>query len=256
MFETVVPETVAARSRKLLYETLPLSIAIHVVAAAGVLAAMIWTVEFPAQSPKLYMAYSLTSAPPPPPPPPPPPRRAQIVPVKVKMPDVAPNVIPDLVPVVSNEPEPPPVEQHGEEGGIEGGVEGGVVGGVPPEEIKIPLPPPPPPKPMALPETVEIERDAPLPMLAKAQEFPPYPPFALQRGIEDSLVVRYIIGRDGKVKSVKIIRPPALEDFARTTLDTIKYWRFEPYKDDQGKIHEVVHELTVEFKIARRSAGH
>ncbi len=47
MFETVVPETFQTRSRKLAYETLPLSIALHAAAVAAAVVATVWNVGFP-----------------------------------------------------------------------------------------------------------------------------------------------------------------------------------------------------------------
>src|ERR1051325_385532 len=72
MFETFVPETVGKRSKKVFYETLPVSLAAHGIAIAGVLLSTVWQVGFPDHSPHLSTAYSLTSVPEPPPPPPPP----------------------------------------------------------------------------------------------------------------------------------------------------------------------------------------
>ena len=47
MFETVVPETVAPRSRKLFYETLPLSLALHAVAIGVVIVAGVFRSSLP-----------------------------------------------------------------------------------------------------------------------------------------------------------------------------------------------------------------
>ncbi|HEX2123625.1 MAG TPA: energy transducer TonB, partial [Thermoanaerobaculia bacterium] len=162
---------------------------------------------------------------------------------------VAPTVIPDLIPLVVDLPEPPevPVVQTvstdtapagGVEGGIEGGEIGGVVGGI---------------EAQPLPDLVKIERDEPLPMGSVSQEYPQYPEHARTRGWEDVVVVRYIIGRNGKVREVTVIQPPAREDFARAAVDAIRHWRFHPFRDVNGEAKEVVHELTVEFKIYRKA---
>ena len=256
MFETVVPETVAPRSRKLFYETLPVSVALHVIAAASIFAGSAWTVEFPGQSPKLYAPYQLAATPPPPPPPPPVVRRAQVIPqtraVPVKMPLVAPNIIPDEIPVVIDEepvteiPVIPVANDIGEEGGVEGGVEGGEVGGEIGGVIGGVVMPP------ANPNQIEIKRDDPLPMGAISQEYPNYPDFALRRMWEDTLVVRYIIGKDGRVKEVIVLTPPEREEFAREAVSKIKHWRFHPFRDADGKPKEVAHELTVNFRITRK----
>jgi protein TonB len=260
MFETVVPETVAPRSRKLFYETLPLSVALHLLAGGAVLVGTVWNVVFPEHSPRMYAAYQLAAAPPPPPPPPPPPLvKAQVVSqtraVPVKMPFVAPTVIPDEIPIVEAEPEPltelpvvPVADTAGQAGGLEGGIESGEVGG----EIGgviggIVLPPPP-----VNPNQIEIQRDSPLPMGTISQEYPNYPESAQRRSLEDSLVVRYIIGTNGRVKEVIVLTPPAHEEFARETVSKIRQWRFRPYRDVDGKPKEVAHELTVNFRLVKK----
>ena len=103
MFETVVPETVEIRSRRLLYATLPLSIAVHILALGGLALTTLWNIAFPTESPRLVRAYSLVAIPEPPPPPPPPlaPKRAEVAPPP---PDevAAPTVIPDTIPQLPN----------------------------------------------------------------------------------------------------------------------------------------------------------
>src|SRR4051812_26005836 len=111
MFETVAPETFHKRSRRLLYETLPLSLTIHAVAIAGAIGATQWTVGFPDHSPRLTSQSALVTIPDPPPPPPPPAAaKPQQVVAPVHIPDnqiTAPTVIPDTIPDV--QPEPPPL---------------------------------------------------------------------------------------------------------------------------------------------------
>jgi protein TonB len=254
MFETVVPERVSPRSRKLFYEMLPLSLTIHACAAAAMVISASWEVAFPAHSPKLYAAFAFSDTPPPPPPPPPPPvTRTQPIEhvraVVARMPEVAPTIIPDEIPIVEDvieatyvaEPVAPPGAQVG---GVAGGVEDGELGGDVGGTVGSVAPPSPP--------IVQVQRDAPLPVGSIDQEYPVYPDFYLKRGIQDSLVVRYLIGKDGRVKDVSVIRPPEHEDFAREAISKIRHWRFHPYVDEHGAPKEVSHELTVVFKIAKR----
>jgi len=259
MFETVVPETVAPRSRKLFYETLPLSLALHAVAVGVVVIAGVWDVAFPTNSPKFYAAYQIIATPPPPPPPPPL-VRAQVVPqqraVPIKMPEVAPTIIPDTIPEVIEQPMTelpvvPVADEHGQAGGQEGGIEGGELGGQIGGVIGGVAPPPPP----VNPNQIEIKRDDPLPMGAISQEYPAYPDYALRRMWEDSLVVRYIIGKNGRVKDVIVLSPPQREEFERETVNKIRQWRFHPYRDADGQPKEVAHELTVNFHIVRKTPG-
>jgi protein TonB len=258
MFESVAPETVRPRSRRLLYETLPISIAAHAAAVAGILLATTWTVQFPSQTPRLLAMYTLEEAPPPPPPPPPPPAIQKNIPLsKVQaiatkpVEEVAPTVIPDAIPEVVTQINVPVAEiAQGVEGGVEGGVIGGVVegvmGGVQGGEIGgvvADLGPPALP-----PDTVVIKRDDPLPTAPMSQVYPRYPDEMRIRGVEDMLVVRYIIGKDGRVRDVVVLSKPERQEFEKSTVSAIRKWRFRPYKKD-GVAQEVIHELTIYFKL-------
>jgi protein TonB len=257
MFETVVPQTFGRRSRRLFYETLPVSIGLHAAVAGALLANMVWHVAFPMQSPKLVRSYSLVSLPEPPPPPPPPAPPKAVQPVNpapvVTHEDVAPTIIPDAVPVVPNEP--PQVASavtNGVEGGVEGGIPGGVSDGVAGGDVGgvkggiiggVGDGPPPPP-----PDVVIIQRDRPLPMYPLSQTYPQYPEKARLNNWEDSLVVRYVIGKDGRVKEVTVISHAGREMFELAAVRAIQHWRFRPMIRD-GEKKEVIHELTVNFRL-------
>ena len=163
------------------------------------------------------------------------------------MPDVAPPFIPDTIPEVVETPPPPPVaEVVGVEGGVPAGVEGGEVGGVIGGIVDaVPV------EKQPEPEIIQVQRDLPLPLTAIRQEYPIYPEYARTRGWEDSLVVRYVIGKDGKVKEVTVLKPPNRDEFAYETLKAIRFWRFHPFIGENGQPKEVVHELTVNFKVVR-----
>ena len=253
MFETVIPEAVVRRHRTgFLYETLPVSLALHAIAAGAVVASMIWTVEFPPQPPGMVTSYQLAAAPPPPPPPPPPPKGAPAtVPTKtpIEQPIVAPTVIPDAIPEVAATPAATsPGVPGGVEGGVEGGEVGGVVGGVIGGVVAEQAAPPPPP-PASDPKVVEIPRDADLPLVPIDRGYPEYPAVAQMKGYEDTVIVRYVIGTDGRVTDVKVLQPAEREVFTRTTVKRLRQWRFRPYRDPNGVTKEVVHELTVQFRL-------
>ncbi len=255
MFETVIPETVAKRSHRVLYESLPVSIAVHALAIIGTVVGMSWNVHFPSQSPHLLRPYSLVTIPDPPPPPPPPPAPPKAVPVQqapvaVVTELVAPTVIPDVIPVVRNVlPTPVPVEgavTGGVEGGIAGGVAGGSLGGETGGD-----------KGGTVGGTlggivtdgrVHIERDKPLPLHPVSQVYPIYPDEGRLRHWEDSLVVRYVIGKDGRVKEVTIVNHADRKIFEEAAVKAIRNWRFRPLIKD-GQPTEVVHELTVNFRL-------
>ena len=81
MFETVAPEIAGRRSRLILYESLPVSLAVHGVAIA-IAVVIAWNVHFPSQSPRFHAVVSARPDPDPPPPPPPPapPRLTPVIP--------------------------------------------------------------------------------------------------------------------------------------------------------------------------------
>jgi protein TonB len=257
MFETVAPEQFTKRSRKAFYEALPLSLAFHAAIAGAALVSSIWTVVFPANSPAQVMSFSLTELPPPPPPPPPPPKPlaakpAQVVEIPKEI--VAPVEIPEEIPIVvptsivasmaDASPEGveggvPGGEFGGVIGGVSGGESGGIVGGVTGGVV-------------SEPDRVVVERDRPLPMYPLSQVFPSYPEEARLRAWEDQLVVRYVVGKDGRVKQVDIVSPPERAVFGEATLKAIRNWRFRPLIKN-GERQEVVHELTVFYKLNQES---
>ena len=55
---------------------------------------------------------------------------------------------------------------------------------------------------------------------------PDYPHWAREKGIDGTVLVQALVGRDGLVKDVRIMRSiPALDDYA---LAAVKQWRFKP----------------------------
>jgi len=250
MFETVAPETFEARSRKVLYETLPLSIAIHVVAIAGFGIGALWEVVFPTESPRTVRAYNIVSLPDPPPPPPPPqppPKQAVVAPPPAEI--VAPTVIPEAVPLIPDPTPPaaalltpalPPTDtalpgsaMDGKIGGEVGGKLHGVGAQFFPHDGR-----------------VHIERNQSLPLQVISQEYPVYPDKARKAQLEDQVIVRYIIGKKGLVIDVQIIDHAKNAMFDEATVEAIKQWRFRPMIQD-GKAVEVVHELAVNFELIR-----
>lgn len=260
MFETVAPETYLPRSRKVFYETLPVSIALHAAVAVAIVLAGSWTVVFPVHTPRLLITMYNTEAlptPPPPPPPPPAPLARQSAPtttVKQMQPafveDLAPTVIPEQIPLVMPEPEIPVAAPTGDpdgsvmgfEGGVSGGeiggVAGGQVGGKIGGEIGGVVPP----------DTIIVGRDLPLPTAPMSMTYPQYPEEGRLRRYEDTLVVRYVIGKDGRVREVTVLDPAERPMFQDAAVRAIRGWRFRPVKKD-GVAQEVIHELTVYFRL-------
>jgi protein TonB len=260
MFESVVPETFKPRSRRVFYETLPISIAVHVIGIGAGFGAMFWNVAFPTHYPRMIVAYNLTQVPDPPPPPPPPPKPEAPRPVlklsQLAPPPpaptqiVAPTVIPDIIPEVK-----------------------------PPD----PTPPPPPPPPMAAPARadfvppagatgqvggtghgigiakgitleddgrVHVERGVDLPLKEVEHPYPHYPEAARKARLEGTCVVRYTIGKNGRVIDIAVLdhTTPMFDD---ETINTIRNWRYRPMMVS-GKPVEVVHELAVNYQFISR----
>lgn len=254
MFESVAPETFQAKSRKVFYETLPLSLGLHALAIGTAVVIASWNVVFPAHSPRLISMYNLATIPDPPPPPPLPPA-AQPRPVETPKPAppleqiVAPTVIPDLIPQIPDPPPPtlqlapapgPPLpgvpegSDQGKAGGEIGGDVHGISGGVSfPDDGR-----------------VHISLNESLPLLPLSQDYPPYPEEAKKKQLEDQVIVRYTIGKNGRVTDVQILDHAKEPMFDKVTVEAIKLWRFRPMIKD-GKPVEVVHDLAVNFQLIR-----
>jgi protein TonB len=246
MFETT---TVISRKRHWrirFWCTLPASIAVHLSVLTAITVVQAWDVSFPVSPPQVVGPYRLlVTLPLPPRPPPPPPTTtvARTGPVAKPGDDVAPNAIPDGIPdllPVSG------IESEGADGGVEGGVaggeSGGVIGGV--EGSVAPLEPSP------RGGTVVVARDTTLPLTEVWKPYPLYPHKWRKLGVEDSLVIRYRIDRNGRVIETIVLVPPEHREFADESLAAIRTWRFEPFLVD-GEPVEVVHELTVNFRFER-----
>jgi len=252
MFETVATER--RRDRRVAYETLPVSIALHGAAVAAAVLVAVWNVVFPTHSPRLMRPYALVNTPTPPLPaaiklsssirkiaplPSAAPRDLQTI--------VAPAVIPDLIPKVSETRWQSIFElgsqlgggagdsSGGSPDGIIGGALEGVAGGMPvPNDGR-----------------VHFDRDKPLPLIAVHREYPDYPEGERLAGKQAVVVVRYIIGKDGWIKDLQILEHAKQAAFDEATLEALRQWRFLPLMQD-GKPIEVVHELTVIFQLTYR----
>ena len=242
MFETVAPEV---RSRRVAYETLPVSIALHAAALGGGVILALWTVALPTHSPRLTRAYVLVADPPLPaaitPKDAPPPVAARLSTALQFNPNllVAPPVIPDTIPTVTQNLAPsifaPAVAQPVSIGVPGGGAPHGIVGGMPVSEDG----------------RVHFARDAPLPLLVVKRVYPDYPEDQRLAGFQDTVIIRYIIGTDGWIKELNILQHAKQKAFDDSTLKALREWRFKPLMRD-GRAIEVVHELTVFFELVYR----
>jgi periplasmic protein TonB len=258
MFETVAPRAFQTRSRRVFYQTLPISIAVHLAGIGAGLVAVFWNVAFPTQSPKMYVAYNLTQVPEPPPPPPPPPKvepPKPVLPLSQLAPPpppptqiVAPTVIPDVIPVVPPQPTPQPavpppvaaVPAVADSSGSAKGVPGGQVGGTG-HSLGV--------KGITMGDDgrVYIDRHVNLPLKEIEHDYPHYPDSARKMHLEGTCVVRYTIGKNGRVIDITILDHATSPIFDEETLNTIRGWRYRPMMVEGNPV-EVVHELEVSYQ--------
>ena len=75
----------------------------------------------------------------------------------------------------------------------------------------------------------------------------PYPSAARARGIGGKLVVEFVIGRDGRVESIRIIKSPH-SSFSSAARSTVRTWRFKPGRNKGVPVRVRARKL-IEFKI-------
>jgi protein TonB len=162
-------------------------------------------------------------APPPPPTTPPPTTKAAIrgspPPLGAKQ-DAPPTEVPKDAPREGS-PDKAAAEVpfgEGDPNGVVGGTGRGGGTVVAPTATTLP-PPPPPPPPMQVAEV----STPPVP-LAKAM--PAYPEDARKQGIEALVVVKFVVGEDGKVSDVKVVKGHPL--FDDIVLAAVRTWTFTP----------------------------
>jgi protein TonB len=258
MFETVLPETFTRRSKRLFYESLPLSLALHAIGVAAVVASAIWTVGFPSQSPRVTLAYTLTRVPDPPAPPPAPSKPQPDAPKLAKPASApilrfAPTTIPDLVPQVSaaesqsgapSEPAvAPPIVAEKESG--------------PREAAAVPVDIVPKPHPieggifLAEDGRLHVDRTVKLPLKVIEQTFPAYPDAARKARSGGEVLIRYVIGTNGRVRSWEVLSAVGEKMFEQAAIEAIRQWRFQPFMRDGAPV-EVVHDVSIAFEFIAR----
>jgi protein TonB len=218
--------------------------ALSLIAHAAVLGLGIWLVEqgVTAPPPEPERMVYIEPAPPPPPPlgAPADARSAPVVshPVEIKKPRrlVAPQKRKRAAP-----PSPAPAalprgEPLGSVGGVAGGViggeAGGKVGGVVGGHGDAPIP------------TDRVEH----PPVIIARVLPVYPRAARARGLEGRVVLRAVVGRDGRVEeAITVAESAAMFDAAAVA--ALRQWRFQPGRDRDGKPVRVLIEVPIRFQL-------
>jgi periplasmic protein TonB len=220
------------------------SFVIHAVLLAAAIVAPLLTDDILPESDQAVRAFfvSPVEAPPPPPPPPPPAPSARVAssaPV-VPRPEtqntfVAPMEIPDqVVPDAALDLGVEGGVPGGVEGGVPGGVVGGIVGGLPD------APPPPPPS-----RAVRIGGNIHAPKLVQ-RVAPEYPKLAQDARIGGLVILEALVGEDGRVKTVTVLRGQPLLDEA--AIAAVRQWRYKPLLLN-GQTQEFLLTVTVSFSI-------
>jgi TonB family protein len=78
---------------------------------------------------------------------------------------------------------------------------------------------------------------------------PDYPPRALQRNIQGTVVLKALVGKDGRVRNVQVLSgPPVL---ASAVLEAVRAWRYRPFYRN-GEPVEFETQVAIEFIITPR----
>lgn len=118
-------------------------------------------------------------------------------------------------------------------------------------------PPPPPAAPAAAAPVAPVEAaptaiapgDRPVPL---AGQMPPprYPPSALRRGEQGTVVVRVEVDANGKPGGVALVRRSGSRDLDRAAMEAVRNWRFQPAQRDGHAVAGSI-EVPFDFKPAQ-----
>jgi len=211
--------------------TIALSIVAHAIAVcAAFIAPLLAADELP--DPRTATEFiQVVPVPTPPPPPAPPARTPTTAPPRA---DAAPLTVPDgIAPETHIEPvaDAPPVDV-------------GVISlGDCNCRTEVAPPPPPPPPP---PPTVRRVGGDIRPPQKVTDVAPVYPPLARAARVEGIVILEAVIGEDGGVRDVRVLRSVQLLDEA--AMEAVRQWRFTPTLLN-GEPVPVVMTITVAFKL-------
>jgi protein TonB len=141
----------------------------------------------------------------------------------------------------------PPVDTAG---GIVGGVPGGIVGGMPGGalgELLRSTSSAPVLATTAAPKRIRV----PAPMAEANLVYdvaPKYPPEAGRARIEGTVVLLAVIGKDGTVEDVSVVK--GLPMLAQAAIEAVKQWRYRPYLVN-GEPVEIDSQITINFNLSK-----
>lgn len=216
--------------------TVPLSVAAHLLAAAVLLVVPLMgsdLVPIP-QTVGIFVEPRLPDPPPPPPAPAPAASaRATEAPASTAVSTEPPS---GITPEVGRAVGVPGV-------GIEGGI-GSLADGIGTGLVNVPTPPTPPPAP---PPQAPVRPGGSIKYPAKIQHVPPvYPRIAQDARVSGIVILEAVIGIDGRVQDVKVLRSKPLLDQA--AIDAVRQWRFTPTLLN-GVPVPVILTVTVNFEL-------
>jgi TonB family protein len=123
----------------------------------------------------------------------------------------------------------------------------------PPDPVAPPPPPPPPPPPEPKPEPavvkkgpIQLPEDADPPVADDDNPQPEYPEAARAAGTTGEVVLKIVIGENGRVERVQVLRGDPL--FADAAVAAVKRWRYTPAKVD-GESVSCYRVLRIPFRL-------
>ncbi len=103
----------------------------------------------------------------------------------------------------------------------------------------------PSPSWLAAVEPVDVAEEMSEKLLVQ-KVLPVYPDQALRTGLQGTVVLQALIGKDGMVRDLKLIHGSLL--LGQAAFDAVRQWRYQPYFLD-GRAVEAQTQVTVEFKL-------
>jgi len=226
--------------------TIGLSIVLHTLLILGIVVVPLYYYDYlPEASEGMLRAFFVAPpniAPPPPPPPPPASAVQRRVAAPTPMKPIEPAAFTAPIEVPDKIVEEPGFVDLGVEGGVPGGVEGGVPGGVVggvvgglPQEAAAPPPV----------RTVRIGGQLVAPQRVHFVE-PEYPELARMARVSAILVLEALVGVDGRVKTVTVLRGHQLLD--EPAIEAVQQWRYRPLLLN-GQPTQFILTLTIVYNI-------
>lgn len=154
--------------------------------------------------------------------------------------EAAPAVLPTVMVQSARDPLPAPQDDGG---ATEGGVF--VLPEAPAEAPATVAGTPPPPVPPAADAPVQAWEDAPLAgdsaPVPVHRPNPEYPSRALRRRLSGAVVVRAMVGIDGRPRQIEIARSSSHRALDQAALRAVRQWRFQPAMRAGQPVEQAVH---------------